>query len=170
MTVSDPPGLVYSEYPSLQRTWDGIMFDTDVGPPFLVESNSRLLLVGFVDESTEYSSHIAGVEIWELIDIPPAMMQWRPLTSMPTSHFERIRPAFRNCNVLGAFLSFQLQGSAHGELVYIYQASRGSSPVFLCDLSQQPPAWTLIHDSVVRQTDYADIHGCVIDLRLDTLI
>lgn len=67
-------------------------------------------------------------------------------------------------------VNFQLQGYAHGELVYIYQASRGSSPVFSCDLSRQPPAWTLIHDSIVGQSDYADIHGRVIDLRLDTLI
>lgn len=170
-----PKKLVFLKYPCLRRSWgNNTIYDTDVSPPFLVESNGRLLLVGFQDN--EELTSLAGVSIWELDD---ANLQWNHLTSMPEKLFRLIQPEM--CRSF--CLSFQMQGAGHGDVIYMYlqdstSSSQGnhncsstSTPVFLCNLAKEAAVeWKCIHRGFVQQRKYVDVHGCVIDLRLDTLI
>ena len=70
-----------------------------------------------------------------------------------------------------SYLRYEVQAAGHGDLLYIFQAieAAGTPLVILCDLSRSPPAWRCIHEGVVQHA-HAEVQGCVVDLRLDTLI
>jgi hypothetical protein len=69
-----PPDLVFTEYPSLKRIWKGRAFLADVLPPFLVECNNRLLLLGFRED--RLASSIAGAgELLCILHIPSQVSQ-----------------------------------------------------------------------------------------------
>lgn len=146
-----PPDLVFTEYPSLKRVWQGQVHVADVLPPVLVESNKRLLLIGYREED----SSICGAGIWEYV-----RGKWKMMSVMPDALFHQVL-----CPTVvpeSSYLQYSLQAAAHGELVYVFRSSGG---VLLCDLAHCPPKWRCI-----RQIGEDWTQGCAMDLRLDTLI
>lgn len=168
LRVSLPPDLVFTEYPSLKRIWKGRAHLADVLPPFLVESNGRLLLVGFRED--RFASTIAGIAIWELAQ----KKLWKPVAAMPDALFSQMCPKVCTSAYVdpSSYLKYELQGAGHGDLVYIFQANAGQGFVVLCDFSHSPPSWRCIRTpSPAPHADYSEnLQGCVIDLRLDTMI
>lgn len=166
-----PDELVFTEYPSLKRLWRGRPYLADVFPPFLVESNGRLLLIGFIDDYTS----IAGVGIWEL---QIAMKVWKPVTVMPTDLFSQMGLP-KVCTSAyfepPSYLRYEIQGAGRGSFVYIFQPCEARGSVVLCDLSHDPPTWRCVRqgraNSLPEFVNYMPkLQGCILDLRLDTLI
>lgn len=153
LRVALPPDLVFTEYPSLKRVWQGQVHVADVLPPVLVESNKRLLLIGYREED---SSSVCGAGIWKYVK-----GKWKMMSVMPDALFQQVL-----CPTVvvpeSSYLQYSLQAAAHGELVYIFRPSSG---VLLCDLAHCPPKWQCI-----RQNSEDWTQGCAMDLRLDTLL
>lgn len=167
LRVPLPPDLVFTEYPSIKRVWKGRSHLADVLPPSLVESNGRLLLVGFREDRA--LSTIAGIGVWELSQ----RKAWKLVTMMPETLFNQMSPTVCTSAYIDPswYLKYELQSAGHGDMVYIFQPNGGQGFVALCDFSQSPPAWRLVRNGFVPKSECSqNLHGCVIDLRLDTLI
>ena len=160
-----PPDLVFTEYPSLKRMWKGRAHVADVLPPFLVECNRRLLLIGFREDRA--ASAIAGAGVWELQLHKKA---WAPVTAMPDAFFCHLCPQVCVSAYVepSTYLQYELEGAGHGDVLYIFVARAGAEGgVVECDLGRTPPAWRWIRRIGVSGQS---VQGCVIDLRLDSLI
>jgi hypothetical protein len=168
LRVPLPPDLVFTEYPSLKRVWQGRVHVTDVLPPVLVESNKRLLLIGFREED-RCASRVASVGIWELV-LGRTTKGWRSMSVMPDALFQQVLcPVVRDVatDPASSYLQYELQGAAHGALVYVFRPAGG---VLLCDLAQTRPTWRSIRQNVIGGDWLQSLEGCVMDLRLDTLL
>jgi len=168
LRVPLPADLVFTEYPSLKRIWKGRAHLADVLPPFLVESDGRLLLIGFREDRTACT--IAGIVIWEFFQ----KKLWKPVTAMPNALFGQMCPKVCNSAYVdpSSYLKYELQGAGRGDIVYVFQANEGQGFVALCDFSQNPPAWRCIRKpGVAPPIEFSqNLQGCAIDLRLDTMI
>lgn len=170
LRVALPPDLVFTEYPSLKRVWKGQEQVADVLPPVLVESNKRLLLIGFREEDRSARS-VAGAAIWELVVIGK-YKAWRAVSVMPDTLFQQVLcPAVRDVadataatDSATSYLRYELQSAARKELVYVFHPKGG---VLLCDLAQCPPTWRCIRQNAIGGDWTQSLQGCVLDLRLD---
>lgn len=156
LRVALPPDLVFTEYPSLKRVWQGQVHVADVLPPVLVESNKRLLLIGYREED----SSVSGAGMWEYV-----RGTWKLMSVMPDALFQQVLCPGGAADPDNSYLQYSLQAAAHGDLVYVFRPSGGG--VLLCDLAQCPPKWRCIRHSASGQ-DWTQ--GCAMDLRLDSLL
>ncbi|KAG0620561.1 hypothetical protein M758_4G225700 [Ceratodon purpureus] len=165
-----PPDLVFTEYPSLKRIWKGRAYLADVLPPFLVECNNRLLLVGFRED--RLASTIVGAGIWELQLQKKA---WKEVAAMPEELFRQMCPKVCVSAYVepSTYLQYELEGAGHGDVVYMFVLRAGAGAeggVVECDLAQSPPTWRWIRRSGIGGERCQGVQGCVIDIRLDSLI
>lgn len=127
-------------------------------------------MIGFTENRC--ASTIAGVGMWELKLLPKKV--WKPITTMPESLFYQMYPKVCMSSYVEppTYLQYELEGAGHGDMVYMFVARvGGDGGVVECNLRVSPPVWRWIPRSgFVGGEGCQSVHGCVIDLRLDSLI